>query len=208
MKTLCRLASLWPLLLVAACATTSTTFTSTWKAPDVEALDPHGRKIAAVFIGNDESSRRAAEDTLVRKLNEHGAQGVAAYTLVQSDELRDMERVKTRLSEAGVDGIVTMRIVSEKQRISYTPAVAGLPPYYRRFSSYWGYGWGSMYEPQEARADTVVAVETLVYSLKRDQLIWAGTSRTLNPADVPKFVEELADAAAKEMKKQGLLPSG
>jgi hypothetical protein len=51
-------------------------------------------------------------------------------------------------------------------------------------------------------------VETLVYSLNNDELLWAGTSRTVNPAKVPEFVEEVADTAAKQMARQGLLPEG
>jgi hypothetical protein len=193
-------------LVVVACATT-TSFTSTWKAPDVETFEPQGKKVAAVFISNDEAGRRAAEDTLVQRLNAAGAQGIAAYTLIPSDELRDMERVKARLGEAGVDGILTMRVIEESQRVSYTPANPAFLPYYMRFSNYWNYGWGAMYEPQRATTDTVVVVETLAYSLTRDKLLWAGTSRTVNPADIPKFVKQLAEAVSREMRKQGLLAS-
>ena len=189
--------------ILTACATT--TFTSTWKAPNETPLATAGRKIAAVFISGDESSRRVAEDTLVQRINARGAVGIAAYTLIPSAELRDMERVKARLSEAGIDGIVLMRVIEEKQKVSYTNESPAFVPYYLRFSSYWDYGWREMYEPVRVATDTVVSVETLVYSLRRDKLMWAGTSRTVNPAQLPTFVESLADAATKEMQKQGLL---
>lgn len=203
MKPSIRLAIFCAAFIFTACA--STTFTSTWKAPNVEPLDPSGRKIAAVFISNDESSRRVAEDALVKRISARGALGIAAYTLIPSAELRNMDRVKQRLSEAGVDGIVTMRVIEEKQKVSYTRASPAFVPYYLRFSSYWDYGWREMYEPVRVATDTVVSVETLVYSLKRDQLLWAGTSRTVNPEQLPEFVESVADAATREMQKQGLL---
>ena len=47
-------------LMLTACATT--TFTSTWKAPDAQGVDPTGKKVAAVYMSSNESSRRAAED--------------------------------------------------------------------------------------------------------------------------------------------------
>jgi hypothetical protein len=183
----------------------STTFTSTWKAPDARPVNPTGKTVAAVFVSSDEGRRRTAEDVLVLKLNEHGAHGIAAYTLIPTEELRDMNRVHTRLAQAGVDGVVVMRVIGKSQQLSYTPGAARFPPYYRRLSGYWGYGWGAVYEPGYLRTDTLVSVETLVYSLQDDALLWAGTSRTTNPSSIDRFVDELADAVGAEMTKQGLL---
>lgn len=191
------------LVALTACAT-STTFESTWKAPDAGVLRPEGRRIAAVFVSSDESSRREAEDTLVKRLNDAGAQGVASYTLIPGGEVRNIDSVKERLASAGIDGAVMMRVIGTKERVSYRPEPA-FAPYYRHFWGYWGYGWGAAYEPTRVDTDEVVSVETLVYSLRRDELLWAGTSRTVNPSKVRDFVNELADAAAKQMKKDGLL---
>ena len=51
-------------------------------------------------------------------------------------------------------------------------------------------------------------VETLVYSLEQDRLVWAGVSRTFNPSEIEGFVSELASAITKEMTKAGLLGPG
>jgi hypothetical protein len=192
-------------LMLTACASTS--FTSTWKAPDAQGVDPAGKKVAAAYMSNDESGRRAAEDVLARKLTEYGAQGVAAYTIVDTSVATDVERTKKQLSEAGVDGVVIMRVLGEKERtrVSYGGAPWGYAPYYRHFSSYWGFGWGAPYSPTEVSTTTELSIETLVYSLTRDELLWAGTSRTTDPGKVAKLVDEIADAAAKQMTKQGVL---
>jgi hypothetical protein len=50
-----------------------------------------------------------------------------------------------------------------------------------------------------------VTVETLVYSLEQDKLVWAGRSATTNPDKVAPFVKELAAGAARELRKQGLI---
>lgn len=185
----------------------STSFVSTWKAPDVRPIDPAGKKIAAVYLSSDEGVRRVAEDVLARKLNEQGAQGVAAYTLIPSGEQRDTDtdRACALLKLAGVDGVVIMREIGQTQKVTYTPGYVAFPPYYRHLTGYWGYGWRTVYEPGYLTTDTVVSVETLIYSLTRDELLWAGTSKTTNPAQIGRFVEELADAVAKEVTTQGLL---
>ena len=51
----------------------------------------------------------------------------------------------------------------------------------------------------------MISVETLVYSLLQDKLLWGGTSRTTNPADLNSLIKEVADATAAEMTKEGLL---
>ena len=48
-------------------------------------------------------------------------------------------------------------------------------------------------------------METLVYDLTRNQLIWAATSETKDPKNLQDFVKDLVNAAAKEMKKMKLV---
>jgi len=193
--------------VLAACATTS--FTSTWKAPDVKPFNAAGKKVVGLVMTENEGVRRAAEDALARELTARGAQGVAAYTLIPDAKAGDEDAAKAALEAAGVVGVVALRPVGTDQTVTSTPsaATAYYPrPYYRGFwHGYWGYGWGGAWGPSEVRTNTIVTVETLVYSLADNALVWAGQSRTTNPEKVDAFVRELVGAAAKEMKKQGLL---
>jgi hypothetical protein len=50
----------------------------------------------------------------------------------------------------------------------------------------------------------VLTVETLIFSIPRDRLIWAGVSETKHPETVQKVVADLVRSAAKELRKQGL----
>src|SRR5690242_14984594 len=86
-------------LLLAGCATT--TFTSTWKAPDVPAVNPAGKTIAAVFVSANESRRRSAEDLLVKDLDARGARGIAGYSVLPEGGRTDSEQARTLLKQAG-----------------------------------------------------------------------------------------------------------
>jgi len=55
------------------------------------------------------------------------------------------------------------------------------------------------------QTDTEVTIETLIYSLTHDKLLWAGTSRTSNPEGIQGLVTEVANAVAGEVAKQGLV---
>ena len=191
-------------LCLSACATT--TFDSTWKAPDAQQVSPMGKYVAAVFVSREEGQRRAGEDALAADLIARGAHGVAAYTLLPNNQRGNAEVARERLKAAGANGVVVMRVVGKDQKITYTPGYAAtFPAYYNGFGPYWSYGWQTVYEPGYLQSDTVVSVETLVYSLTKDKLLWASESRTTNPANLTTLVNEVADAVAKEMSKQGLL---
>lgn len=197
------------LLLLGACAA-STTFTSTWKAPDVAAVTPVGKTIVAVFVGNDEGTRRAAEDQMAADLTARGAHGIAGYTILPTPpnaQHLNSDAARAALDKAGANAVVTMRVVSKDQRITVTPGTT-TPAWYGGFGPYWGNGWGTVYQPGSVRTDTDVSVETLVYALKPnqpDKLLWASTSRTTNPNNLSSLINEVASATVREMSNQGFL---
>jgi hypothetical protein len=57
----------------------------------------------------------------------------------------------------------------------------------------------------EIRTYTVVSVETLVYSLRQNKLVWGGQSTTTNPSSVDRLVHDTATKVARELERQGLL---
>jgi hypothetical protein len=191
--------------LAFGCASTS--FVSSWKAPLDGPIEFDGKRVAAIIMSADESIRRAGETALAREISARGAQGVPSYTIIPGEAAKDKDAAKKKLQEANVDGAVLMRVVSSEQEISYSPGTSwyGAYPYYGSFGGYWGYGWGMAYDPGYLRTDKIVMVETLVYSVAQDKLLWAGQSKTTNPSNVQKFVVELADGAAKEMRKAGFI---
>ena len=75
------------------------------------------------------------------------------------------------------------------------------------YSSFWGPGfWGGGFGGDGyLRTDTILIVETLVYSLQQSKLVWASQSQTMNPTEVGSFVRELSKTLGTEMEKQGLL---
>jgi hypothetical protein len=196
------------LVLLSACAN-NTTFTSTWKAPDVAAVSPLGKTVVAVFVTRDEGTRRAAEDMMAADLTARGARGVPGYTILPSPpdgQHIDVDKARAQLKAFGADAALVMRVVGRDQRVTYTPGYSA-PTYYGGFGPYWGYGWSSVYQPGYLQTDTDVSVETQVYSLKQDKLIWASTSRTTNPDNLSNLLKEVAGATTQEMQRQGFLKS-
>lgn len=194
------LASMW----LSACA--STGFVSTWKAPDALPLKPEGSKVAAVVMHKNEAARRQAEDALARELTLRGAEGIPSYTLSPDGSPTDEAAARAAFERAGITGVVVMRPVGTQQQIRSTTVPYG-GPYYGSYwgGGYYGHGWGGAWGSTEIYTDTIVSIETLVYSMKQNKLVWAGQSQTTNPTKVDALVREIVTAAAKEMQKEGLI---
>jgi len=182
-------------LLLAGCA--ATTMESSWTNPEAKPIS--FKRTLVVFMSPNEGVRRPAEDRLVQRIGPE--RSAPSYTLLNVAEIDDVEKAKAKVRAAGFDGAVVMRIIGKRQEVTYQP-----PAYYDRYwGGYHARGWGAVNDPGYLRTDTIVSVETNVYSLADDTLIWSGVSESFDPRSTTAMVDSVADAAAEELRRRGLL---
>jgi hypothetical protein len=178
-------------------------FTSVWKSPDAYSVNFAGKKLAALVIAGDESLRVSGEEALVRELTSRGFQAVATYRIAPKEELKEAERAKGWFERANVEGVIALRPVRKEARTSYNPGT-WVSPYYGTMWGYYGYGWGSVYIPGRVDRDEVVVVESLIFSVPKNQLLWAAVSETKDSKTLQKFIGDLVKASVEQLHKQGL----
>ena len=199
-------------LCVAILVTTAATvviaapkFVNVWKSPEVARLNFAGKKVAALVITDNQSLQMSGEEALTRELTARGVTGTPTYRFVPREELKSAETARGWFERAKVEGVVALRPVRAEKGREYT-AVVWSSGYYPSFWGYYGYGWSSAYvTPLGGRDTTTITVETLVYDLTRDQLVWAATSETKDPKNLQDFVKDLVKGAVDEMKKMKLV---
>jgi len=179
------------------------TFSSTFKSIDAGAVGFAGKKVAALVISNDDSLRVAGEESLVRELTARGMQAVATYRIAPKEELRSAETARPWFEKGGIEGVVAVRPISADTRQVYTPDM-WVGTNYGTLWGYYGYGWSAVFVPGSRQQQTTVVVETLVFSLPRNQILWGAVTETKNARDLRAFVQELAKESVEEMQKQGL----
>ena len=144
--------------------------------------------------------RENAENAI--RANIRGPEVVPSYKMFSVAELKNREQVKERLLQDGFDGVVGLRLVSAEQELGWAPGVAPV--------GFWGgydYGYGAVGGGPEVYVETVVRVEIKVYSLTEDKLIWGGVSESIDPGGVQSLIAKIAEAAGKELRRQGLIAS-
>jgi hypothetical protein len=185
------------LLVSFSCA--STKMVKNWVYPETGTLQ--FEKVMALVLVQDKFVRQAGEDEMVRQIKQ--VEAIAAYRVLPDRELGDESLVRKAVAESGVDGIIVMRPVYDRQEVSYVSG--GYPSSYHSFYGYYGWAYPVAYSPGYYRSDQLVGVETNIYDVKTEKLVWSGVSQTVNPKDVKKVVAETARAVRRVMKKYGFL---
>jgi hypothetical protein len=186
-----------------------TSFLETWKDPDAQPLQLKGAKVVAVVMMNDPKARRLAEDALAKEITKLGAQGVPMYSIAPAGVAPKEGESQTRalVEAAGAKGIVVMRPVDVNHRTVQTVTPSSADTYGGYWGGYYGIGWNDPWTDFNPDVDTdlVITIETFVFSLPQNKLVWTGTSETINPRNAEKFVHALATETAKELKRLGLV---
>jgi hypothetical protein len=186
---------------IAACGG-STTFQSTWSDPGSGQLKlEEGEKVIVFFATENTAKRRGLETALVNELNEHAVEGIASYSILPEEVGSDAGKGKPHIEKSGAAYALVMQITGQDQQITGTPSM-GMGGFYGPGWGGWGWGWGG---GTDIRTDTLVGVQTLLYDLKADKLVWAGQSETMNPSKAESFARELIRAVGNELQKAGLV---
>lgn len=185
-------------LVLASCS--STRVVTQWRDPATTQL--HFTKVLALCISKEESLRRAAEGELCKQIT--SVECKPAYLAIP-DSMLDKEKrdeAKALVARAGFDGAVVVRVVDVREKVTYVP-----PSYGPTFWGYYGYAWPMAYDPGYYRTDQILRLETSIYSITQDQLLWVGTTETMNPRSMPETIEEVAEAVRGELQRDHLIPS-
>ena len=195
------------LLSVTLATAASTQFVSTWRNPEAEPIDATAVKMATFVVSADDTMRWGPEETLAAELRSRGMDAVAGYTVLPGELAKDTEKAKEFLKNTGITGAVMMRVVGYEEETSRQAVTTSMytTGYYSSFWGYWGQSWTTVYEIGTQTSPRRVAIETLIYSVEQDQLIWAGKSESTDPKDVRSFAKQLVDAIGEEMRKAGLV---
>jgi len=196
-----KLSALFICLLFIAGIASATKMKSSWKNPEAKPEDLKFKKVLVVVIVRQPYTRKIAEDKAVRVLQaNHNVEATPSYTIFE-DVDTDKDAAKAKIQEMGFDGIVLIRQADQPDTKKYDEKEAQS---WNDYNWFWGI-WGGTYNAQ-FRDDNLLYLETLLFSVKDQKLIWAGITETKNPKNPAQVVGELAEENAKYLQKEGLIP--
>lgn len=200
-------------LALAGCGS-NTSIVNSWRDPNITVAQEHFKKVLVVALLKDEASRRTAENRIAAS---NPIFKTSYQYLNESTKHLTQEQKLKILQDENFDGVITMRLVSKEKETNYVPGTyTGM--YYGGFdglyAGMYGYGFGNwygmyspyFYDPGYYQETISYMVETNVFSLKQNKLIWTGTTKSEYVNDLGSTVDAIMEAVIKEMRKDGSLP--
>ncbi len=188
--------------LMIACSP-ATKLEKSWLDPSVTpaTLKPF-KKVLVVAKLKDESSRRIAEDKIVKQIK--APIGIQSYSYLTADATE--EQLSAKLKSDGFDGVIMMQLKEVEKSTSYTPGTTYAGGWYGGYRGGYFGGYGGVYgTPGYYSEDKTYLVETSVFSLTDNKLIWAGTTSSLNPTKIDKTIDEVILTIKTELQSKGLM---
>lgn len=196
-------------LVFVACS--STVMDGSWSNPEYKG------QIKAVYIlgvSKDALHQRIFEDTFGRELSSQGIKTVSSYHSLKRGQETKKDLIQQAMVSSGCDSILMTKLTGKRTEKVTTPGyVAGgySPGYGGR--GFYGGGWGDYYDrsydvsymPPTTTEFVVLTIESVLYDIKTDEMIWSAQLETVVEGDIDTMVEDFAETVIKDLKGKSLI---
>jgi hypothetical protein len=175
---------------------------------EVKSKEAPPRKILVLTVASDPISRASYEDVIAGEVSLRGANAVASH-LAFPELPKERGPFEAKLIAEGFDAVMISRIVGSEDKIKMTEGHTSYATDYQGMG-YWGeyvYTYEQVFVPGYLEKEKKVRVRTDLWraSEGKGQLVWTGTSETLNPRTAAQAGREVGAAVAKALAKAGLI---
>ena len=191
------------LISILISCSSSNKISNSWKNPEATIESAKFQTVAVFAMVKNPDMRMDVEEALASQMPNTIA--VPSYKMITKEELADINAVKQKLSERGMEGALVLSVRNVDQKTTYYSS-GMYPSAYYSFGGYYNYAWNYMYDPYGYSSTNVyVDLEILIYSLKDDKLVWYGESTSVNPEGIQQTISELAVSVKNQLVEDGLL---
>jgi hypothetical protein len=119
-----------------------------------------------------------------------------------------MNQLRDVVQGQHIDAVVVSRLIKYTKKVTEIPGQIYAPyPYYGTFYGYYAEVYPVVYDPGYLQVDKIAQIETNFYSTAKSdgELIWTGTSDTVNPRTPTKGVDALVKVLIQELERQKII---
>ncbi len=188
------------LVLLPSCSPT-TKLASVWRD---DGYQNHPKKMMIIGEFKNPGNRRIFEDEMVKQLEALGTDAVGSYTAIPERTEVDRDMVTAKMNELGADAVLIARVVDKKTVSTFVPGTVrpGYPGY--------GGGWHGYYAYSSSNTvqDEFAVLQTNLYDLKTDKLIWTAVSETWITENNESLIRSLTKVIIDRLVSDKMLAAG
>jgi len=200
---------------LAACSETKTSIPQSYRNPGYE--QTVFKKLFVIGVAENDESRQAFENAFAQAIVAQGGSAEGSWSHLPKSEQLTEDEIRAAVGAGGFDGVLITRLLSVDESKDYTaPSTYNNPQtrYYPGGGGMYGYGFYGFYGTTYAEVhtpgyfdtSTTIRLETSLYSLATDGLVWTGQSDTVDPSSIPDARASMTAAVAKKLKDEKLIP--
>lgn len=191
-------------MALAGCATTTTT--AVWRDPELGAY--RLSTVLVMGVSEDAIGRRLYEDALSAELRRHGVAATASYVLLPESGKLTREEIDAAIAHRGFHEVLVTDVIGTQRETVHVPPHYDYYhlPIYDNYYRYYAFAWDRVYDPGYTRTFTTVSLETSLYLAPSGRVAWGMRTRSVDPDDVERLVDELVRETVANLTASGLVP--
>ena len=204
MNRVAKLLLIASLALLAVSCTASTKMIGVWSDPAYQAQPTH--KLLVIGIGQNEGMVKLFESEMGKAFGQYKISVVPGTTVFPVGQPIDTTVGRPYCHDNGIDLVSVTRVVGISKESEYVPGdmyYAPAPAYYGFYPYYYS-SYSMASTPGYMREYKVATVETNVYQVSTEKLVWSGQSKTMDPSSINSAMTDIATLLVSEMDRSGL----
>ena len=188
---------------------TNTKISQSWVEPGIK---KSYNDLLIIGIAESEQNRRAYESYFVEALREKGTEAEASYKLIKSSEKMERDTIVKAIEGLEIDGVIMTHMTAVDEETIYRP---GMGYSTMGYGGYGGYGGGMygyyphvnnyVHSPGYYTTHETYTLETNLYDVKTEELVWSARSRTFSPESVDEVIVDLTKLLIKDLSDKNLI---
>ena len=184
--------------------------TGSWSSPEATAKGPYN-KVFVVVLSPNSTANYDIEAQMANTLISRGFKVLRSTDIfppkfsITQDLTR--EQLTEAISKRGCDAVLMLSLLDSKEVESYNPGTVYAPVNYGYYGSYYGYYnhyYPEVYSPGYYSVDKTYYLETNLYDLKDDILLWSVQSEARNPKGIDTWFKTYSNMLISHLKSKGL----
>ena len=169
--------------------------------------------IMVVGLTSNVVARKNVEDQVVAALKKEGVNADASMNSFSPNYMQkepSKEEIINTIRQNGHDAVMTIALLDERTETRYVPGTTTYAPvsrygYYGSFGGYYSTMYPTFYDPGYYTTDKTYVVETNLYDVQSEKLIWSAQTETYDPSNPEVGARSFSTAVADRMGRDGVL---
>jgi len=159
--------------------------------------------ILVIAITGNEDSRRSFEQRFVAQLEAAGVEAIASVDVIPMPADLEMkkETILDAVNQFGNDAVIITHLTGKEEKEVYSRTGPTHIGYYGHYHNRYTYAYTTGY----SSTSTTLRLETNLYDVKTEKLIWSGQSKTWNKDSKNQIINDVIKVVINDLQNSKLI---